>query len=150
MNKRSDEQSDEFKYEVEAGNYSPYTPAQIEILKGFIRPVIALTGTAKVYGAELTRSDAYVQEGLSLAVVFAGDEDENGGTAADAQWETYAPLLGDASKTATGVWVISNKAGEFDLNALCGVVLDGATQNWVYYEAEDVILVAFSTYSDFH
>lgn len=150
MNDRSDEQDDFYTNEIIPGSYSPYNATQIEILKNFIRPVIALTGTATVNGAVLTSSDAYVQEGLSLAVVLAGDGDESGDTVVDAKWETYAPLLGDAAKTATGVWVISNSAGEFDLNALCGVVLDGATQNWVYYEAERVILVAFSTYSDFY
>jgi len=145
LHDRSDVQEGKYEVEMPDGSYSPYNAYQIEILKGFLAPVVALTGNASETGATLTASDLYVQEGVTLTVLLAGEDSSAGSTAGN--WGAYAAILGDAASDATGIWVIE-KMGGFDADTLCGVTLDRVQISYVLHEGK--LLVAFSTYSDFH
>jgi len=158
MHDRKSAAEGDYTFEVSTGSYSKYNAYQIGVLKAFLAPVIALSGNATAGGATLTSSDIFQQEGLELNVVFAG---ENGfdGTSGEAiageiseDWYTYAMLLGDAANGATGIWVITKDGGFGSADAICGVALDGVVMDWAYYTdgVNDAVVVAFSTYSDFH
>lgn len=158
MHDRKSAAEGDYTFEVSTGSYSKYNAYQIGVLKAFLAPVIALSGNATAKGATLTSSDIFQQEGLTLNVIFAS---ENGfdGTSGEAiageiseDWYTYAMLLGDAANGATGIWVITKDGGFGSADAICGVALDGVVMDWAYYTdgVNDAVVVAFSTYSDFH
>lgn len=144
MHDRSTAQEGDYQYEVATGSYSPYNQTQIGVLRSFLSPVIALTGNTTPTGATLKASDLYTQAELTLNVLLA-DVDSS-----TALWETYAAALDRAMSEANGIWVITRSGGFGSANAVYGILLDETPISWTYHAATDAVIIAFTSYSDFH
>ena len=51
---------------------------------------------------------------------------------------------------ATGIWVITKNGGFGSAAAVYGVLLDNSAIEWTYHASTDAVIIAFSSFSDFH
>ena len=153
LHDRSSTPTDFYANEVATGSWSPYNGYQINALKSYMQSVVALTSSTAFGGAALAQSSIYTQTGLTLTAISAGedglDQENDSPLNASAEWEKYSALLGELAKDASGVLVIGTGAS-LDLSQFCGVAIEGVLNAFVYCEQDNVILLPFFSYSDFH
>jgi len=153
LHDRSNTQTGNYVNEVTTGSWSPYNSYQINVLKGYLRSVISLTSSTALGGVELTQSSIYSQTGMVLTAIAASEDssDEDGNLSPDnsSEWAKYSAILGTLADDASGVVVI-RATGSTTLTQYAGVALEGALMDYMYYAEDNVILIPFFTYSDFH
>lgn len=136
MHDRSAEYSGVYQYRDAYGTYTPYTTEQLELLEGFLDPVVnikSLTATTVI----VSGTKYYTPNGFTMTAVRVGS----------ARWAELVSVLGENQLDV--IYVIESTTGDpLSEGNYGGVVFDGYEYNPTYYQGK--ILIGLSDYSEYY
>ena len=136
MHDRATEYSGVYQYRDAFGTYTPYTTQQLEILEGFLDPVInlkQLTDTAII----VPGTKYYTPAGYQLTAITNTHED----------WNMYVNAWGDDEVSVVYVIETTNGSALAD-GTYGGLLVDGYEMPALYYQGK--ILIGCNEYTQYY
>lgn len=136
LNDRSEAYSGVYQYRDAYGTYTPYTTQQLEILEGYLDPVVSLESVSStVIITEATKY--YTPAAYTLTAVKVGDQ----------HWNDMVNAIGVDDLDV--IYVVEATDGSaLEEGTFGGLLLDGYEYQPTYYQGK--LLIGLSDYSDFH